>query len=116
VVDDTTVTDDTTKKVVSPDGPVTPPKVTTVTPPGAPGVIPTPIRQPQYAQSVYSVGTEKAGVADIGTPYDLNASLLENIMRILAEGDAGTEETELYGGGRVNGYNATDELIKLLRG
>jgi hypothetical protein len=37
-------------------------------------------------------------------------------MRILAEGDAGTEETELYGGGSVNGYNATDEIIKLLRG
>jgi hypothetical protein len=103
-------------KVVSPDGPVTPPKVTTVTPPGTPGVIPAPIRQPQTAQGMYSVGTEKAGVADIGTPYDLNATLLDNIMRILAEGDAGTEETELYGGGSVNGYNATDEIIKLLRG
>jgi hypothetical protein len=65
---------------------------------------------------MYSVGTEQAGVADIGTQYDLNATLLDNIMRILAEGDAGTEETELYGGGSVNGYNATDELIKLLRG
>jgi hypothetical protein len=130
-VDDTTVTDDTTKKkvddttvveedvppkVVSPDGPVTPPKVTTVTPLGTPGVIPTPIRQPQTAQGMYSVGTEQVGVADIGTQYDLNASLLENIMRILAEGEAGAEETELYGGGSVNGYNATDEIIKLLRG
>jgi hypothetical protein len=121
VVDDTTVTDDTTKKVVddttiveedvppkvvSPDGPVTPPKTVTNTP----------IQQPQSTQNMYSVGTEKAGVADIGTPYDLNASLLDNIMRILAEKEAGAEETELYGGGSVNGYNATDELIKLLRG
>jgi hypothetical protein len=65
---------------------------------------------------MYSVGTEKAGVADIGSQYDLNASLLENIMRILSESDAGAEDTELYGGGSVNGYNATDELIKLLRG
>lgn len=65
---------------------------------------------------MYSVGTEQAGVADIGTPYDLNASLLENIMRILSESEAGAEGTELYGGGSVNGYNATDELIKLLRG
>jgi hypothetical protein len=65
---------------------------------------------------MYSVSTEKAGVADIGTQYDLNASLLENIMRILSESDAGAEETELYGGGSVNEYNATDELIKLLRG
>jgi hypothetical protein len=65
---------------------------------------------------MYSVGTEQAGLADIGTPYDLNASLIDNIMRILAEGDADTEETELYGGGSVNRYNATDELIKLLRG
>jgi hypothetical protein len=37
-------------------------------------------------------------------------------MRILSESDAGAEETELYGGGSVNGYNATDEIIKLLRG
>jgi hypothetical protein len=116
-VDDTTVVEeDVPPKVVSPDGPVTPPKVTTVTPPGTPGVIPTLIRQPQTAQGMYSVGTEQAGVADIGTQYDLNASLLENIMRILSESDAGAEETELYGGGSVNGYNATDELIKLLRG
>ena len=75
-----------------------------------------PIQQPQSTQDMYSVGTEQAGLADIGTPYDLNASLIDNIMRILAERDAGAEETELYGGGSVNRYNATDELIKLLRG
>ena len=98
--------EDPPKVVVPPDGPVTPPKTVTTTP----------IRQPQTAQGMYSVGTEQAGVADIGIPYDLNASLLDNIMRILAEKEAGAEETELYGGGSVNGYNATDELIKLLRG
>ena len=83
---------------------------------GSPGSPATPIQQPQSTQDMYSVGTEQAGLADIGTPYDLNASLIDNIMRILAERDAGAEETELYGGGSVNRYNATDELIKLLRG
>jgi hypothetical protein len=105
---------------VSPDGP---PLRTSPAPDlgspggsGSPGSPATPIQQPQSTQDMYSVGTEQAGLADIGTPYDLNASLLDNIMRILAERDAGAEETELYGGGSVNRYNATDELIKLLRG
>jgi hypothetical protein len=105
---------------VSPDGP---PLKTSPAPDlgspggsGSPGSPATPIQQPQSTQDMYSVGTEQAGLADIGTPYDLNASLIDNIMRILAERDAGAEETELYGGGSVNRYNATDELIKLLRG
>jgi hypothetical protein len=107
-------------KRVSPDGP---PLRTSPAPdlgssgsPGSPGSPATPIQQPQSTQDMYSVSTEQAGLADIGTPYDLNASLIDNIMRILAERDAGAEETELYGGGSVNRYNATDELIKLLRG
>jgi hypothetical protein len=105
---------------VSPDGP---PLKTSPAPDlgspggsGSPGSPATPIQQPQSTQDMYSVSTEQAGLADIGTPYDLNASLLDNIMRILAQKEAGDEETELYGGGSVNRYNATDELIKLLRG
>jgi hypothetical protein len=62
---------------------------------------------------MYSVETEQAGVADIGAPYDLDASLLDNIMRILSDED---RETKYYGGGSVNEYNATNEVIRLLRG
>jgi hypothetical protein len=62
---------------------------------------------------MYSVKTEQAGVADIGTPYDLNASLLDNIMRILSDED---RETKYYGGGSVNEYNDINEVIRLLRG
>jgi polyhydroxyalkanoate synthesis regulator phasin len=80
---------------------------------GGGGGASTPVQQPQGAPGMYSVGTEKAGLADIGSQYDLNATLLDNIMRILSGED---DNAGYYGGGSVNGYNATDELIKLLRG
>jgi hypothetical protein len=59
------------------------------------------------------MATEKVGVADIGTPYDLRSSLLENMMRILSGESSDSEYSE---GGSVGRYNTTDEIIELLRG
>ena len=69
--------------------------------------------QNQLNQGVMSMATQKVGVADIGSPYDLRSSLLENMMRILSgeSGESGYSE-----GGSVERYNTTDEIIELLRG
>ena len=69
--------------------------------------------QNQLNRGVMSMATQKAGLADIGSPYDLRSSLLENMMRILSGESSDSEYSE---GGSVGRYNTTDEIIELLRG
>jgi hypothetical protein len=99
--------------VVDPDGPVEPPRVPVVPAPTTPV-----IRQPEelYTQGMRGMSTEKAGVADIGTQYDLDASLLENIMRILEGKDDNTRRNPYYSGGQVTRSDDIDEIIRLIRG
>jgi hypothetical protein len=61
-------------------------------------------------------GTEKAGLAEIDPQFDLNASLLENLMRILSGEDDKEAEVPYYRGGKVAPYADIDEIIRLLRG
>jgi hypothetical protein len=65
------------------------------------------------------MSTEKAGVADIAG-FDLNASLYENIMRILQQNSGNRRDDRnrtrpYYGGGQVRNADI-DELMRLIRG
>jgi hypothetical protein len=128
-VDDTTVTDDTTKKkvddttvveeddtkkVVSPDGPVTPPKVVSPGSLNIPGVVTPTTPAPQ--QGVRMERTKKAGLAEIDPQFELNASLLDNLLRILSSEDDNSAGVPYYRGGKVAPYADIDEIIRLLRG
>jgi hypothetical protein len=128
-VDDTTVTDDTTKKkvddttvveeddtkkVVSPDGPVTPPKVVSPGSLNIPGVVTPTTPAPQ--QGMRMERTEKAGLAEIDPQFDLNASFIDNLMRILSGEDDNGAGVPYYRGGKVAPYADIDEIIRLLRG
>jgi hypothetical protein len=81
--------------------------------PGAPNVPATPTTQ-QFGGRAEA--TEKAGLAEIDPQFDLNAGLLDNLMRILSgEGDK-PAEVPYYTGGKVSPDSDIDEIIRLLRG
>jgi hypothetical protein len=61
-------------------------------------------------------GTEKAGLAEIDPQFDLNASLLDNLLRILSSEDDNSAGVPYYRGGKVAPYADIDEIIRLLRG
>lgn len=72
-------------------------------------------------QGLTGVSTEKAGVADIGDPYQLSASLYENIMRILQQDrenrkDDRNRARTYYGGGSVRASDRIDEIARIIRG
>ena len=72
-------------------------------------------------QGLTGVSTEKAGVADIGDPYQLSASLYENIMRILQQDrenrrDDRNRTRTYYGGGSVRASDRIDEIARIIRG
>jgi hypothetical protein len=60
--------------------------------------------------------TEKAGLAEIDNQFDLDASLAENLMRILSGKSDNEQESAYYGGGKVGPRANIDEIIRLLRG
>jgi hypothetical protein len=57
-------------------------------------------------------GTEKAGLAEIDPKFDLNASFIENLMRILSGEDDKAAGSTYYTGGRVT---TTEDVAKLIR-
>jgi hypothetical protein len=61
-------------------------------------------------------GTEKAGLAEIDPQFDLNASLLDNLLRILSSEDDNGTGVPYYRGGKVAPHANIDEIIRLLRG
>ena len=72
-------------------------------------------------QGLTGVSTEKTGVADIGDPYQLSASLYENIMRILQQDrenrrDDRNRARTYYGGGSVRASDRIDEIARIIRG
>jgi len=72
-------------------------------------------------QGLTGVSTEKAGVADIGDPYQLSASLYENIMRVLQQDrenrrDDRNRTRTYYGGGSVRASDRIDEIARIIRG
>jgi hypothetical protein len=71
---------------------------------------------PTAGQGVRMEATEKAGLAEIDNQFDLNASLVENLMRILSSESDSEQEVGYYGGGTVAPYANVDEIIRLLRG
>lgn len=87
---------------------VGPPK-TTVTTPVTPAT-PTP------SQGMRMEATEKAGLADINSTFDLDSTFIENLMRALSGKDDTGSEGSYYSGGKVAPYANIDEIIRLLRG
>ena len=87
---------------------VGPPK-TTVTTPVTPAT-PTP------SQGMRMEATEKAGLADINSTFDLDSTFVENLMRALSGKDSTESEGSYYSGGKVAPYANIDEIIRLLRG
>jgi len=60
--------------------------------------------------------TEKAGLADINSTFDLDSTFIENLMRALSGKDDTESEGSYYSGGKVAPYADIDEIIRLLRG
>jgi hypothetical protein len=98
----------------APDGPVTPPKVVSPGSPNIPGVVTPTTPAPQQGMRVE--GTEKAGLAEIDPQFELSASLLDNLLRILSSEDDNGTGVPYYRGGKVAPYADIDEIIRLLRG
>jgi hypothetical protein len=68
------------------------------------------------AQGMRMEGTEKAGLAEIDSQFDLNASFIENLMRILSGEDDNAAGSTYYTGGKISTSADIDEIIRLLRG
>ncbi len=97
-----------TPVVVNPPIVVGPPK-TTVTTPVTPAT-------PAPSQGMRMESTEKAGLADINSTFDLDSTFVENLMRALSGKDSTESEGSYYSGGKVAPYANIDEIIRLLRG
>ena len=94
------------------EGATTPPRAST--PPRSVGG--SGMGTPQYGQGIRGVKTEQAGVADINNTFDLQSSLLDNIIRTLSrEGDNRTSGS-YYRGGEVSSSAELSELLRILRG
>ena len=87
-------------------GPPLPPKTTVTTPPATPAP----------SQGMRMESTEKAGLADINSTFDLDSTFIENLMRALSGKDGTGSEGSYYSGGKVAPYANIDEIIRLLRG
>lgn len=83
--------------------------------PGTPGTPVTPVT-PAPSQGMRMEATEKAGLADINSTFDLDATFMENLMRALSGKDDAKSEAPYYSGGKVAPYAGVDEIIRLLRG
>ena len=99
---------------MSPDGPVTPPKVVSPGSPNIPGVVTPTTPAPQ--QGVRMERTKKAGLAEIDPEFELDSGLLDNLLRILSSEDDNSAGVPYYRGGKVAPYADIDEIIRLLRG
>jgi hypothetical protein len=82
---------------------------------GTPGTPVTPVT-PAPSQGMRMEATEKAGLADINSTFDLDATFMENLMRALSGKDDAKSEAPYYSGGKVAPYAGVDEIIRLLRG
>jgi hypothetical protein len=72
---------------------------------------------PQAAgQGVRMEATEKAGLADIENMFDLDASLLDNILKVLSNDSDNQTNSSYYSGGKVAPSDELSELLRLLRG
>jgi hypothetical protein len=91
--------------VVGPPPPL-PPKITVTPPPVT----------PTSSQGMRMESTEKAGLADINSTFDLDSTFIENLMRALSGKDDTGSEVSYYSGGKVAPYADIDEIIRLLRG
>jgi hypothetical protein len=84
---------------------------------GGGGATATPgVPTPAPSQGMRMESTEKAGLAEIDNQFDLDASLAENLMRILSGKSDNEQESAYYGGGKVGPHANIDEIIRLLRG
>ena len=97
-----------TPVVANPPIVVGPPK-TTVTTPVTPAT-------PTSSQGMRMEATEKAGLADINSTFDLDSTFVENLMRALSGKDSTESGGSYYSGGKVAPYAGVDEIIRLLRG
>ena len=68
------------------------------------------------SQGMRMESTEKAGLADINSTFDLDSTFMENLMRALSGKDDTESEVSYYSGGKVAPYAGVDEIIRLLRG
>jgi len=71
---------------------------------------------PTPSQGMRMESTEKAGLADINSTFDLNSTFMENLMRALSGKDDTESEGSYYSGGKVAPYAGVDEIIRFLRG
>jgi hypothetical protein len=71
---------------------------------------------PAPSQGMRMESTEKAGLADINSTFDLDSTFMENLMRALSGKDDTESEVSYYSGGKVAPYAGVDEIIRLLRG
>jgi hypothetical protein len=99
-------------KVIDPPPIIDPPKV--IDPPKT--TVTTPPVTPTSSQGMRMESTEKAGLADINSTFDLDSTFMENLMRALSGKDDTGSEVSYYSGGKVAPYAGVDEIIRLLRG
>ena len=74
------------------------------------------VATPTPSQGMRMEATEKAGLADINSTFDLDSTFVENLMRALSGKDDTESEGSYYSGGKVAPYAGVDEIIRLLRG